>query len=479
MAEFNSGAVSDVLHGLTYEGVWEKYNAPLTHRWIWTLSTLNAVVVLACFTVLLAFTESRTWALTRHIVRLRHKAVRLDDDTRLDPLEYLSQEKAMADILPMITRYFSKMIKFIYCRRGKLANAAVQRDCTVISPWFGVLATINILLFGTLGIAMPYLLSEGVLDAAVVKSKSTSQCLKPQLANGSIAFLEDFELFRSRRSKTDAIYDICVNLTVGCGSQYFLQQPQIKKARTDDCPFPNNICRNDTQPFQLTHSNITAFELGANFRSYLTLNHRLTCAPVHLDSFLTFEKESPGNFSDVSLAVTNKTDCNDDHFEPRCAEGLHLQSINGPNSFSLESSGSKLNLARNEKSTSLRIHPATKSWNEPWEPNMIHPNLRTKDGKAFLIIQLPGTAISMSEIDDPFFAAHNKRTYDFGWGRNLPTYIPDYEATALGCLEQFQLCDSNSNICTPWGQLTKQNLTSSRWLLEVKDNESIEELSKF
>ena len=56
-------------------------------------------------------------------------------------------------------------------------------------------------------------------------------------------------------------------------------------------------------------------------------------------------------------------------------------------------------------------------------------------------------------MDDPFFSAHNKKNVYPDY-TNTSMYIADYEATALGCIEQFQYCFPPSPLpvpCTHWG----------------------------
>ena len=57
-------------------------------------------------------------------------------------------------------------------------------------------------------------------------------------------------------------------------------------------------------------------------------------------------------------------------------------------------------------------------------------------------------------IQDPFFAAHRKASFPFAGRPDLHHFYPDHEATALGCVEQFQYCfppSPLSNPCTDWG----------------------------
>jgi hypothetical protein len=77
-------------------------------------------------------------------------------------------------------------------------------------------------------------------------------------------------------------------------------------------------------------------------------------------------------------------------------------------------------------------------------------------------------------VDDPFFAAHNEVKYP---GAD-PSYFPDYEATALGCLEQFQYCIGISNFCTPWKPYAKELLQDIEDMIPTEDTAPRAELCK-
>ena len=65
----------------------------------------------------------------------------------------------------------------------------------------------------------------------------------------------------------------------------------------------------------------------------------------------------------------------------------------------------------------------------------MHPGLRREDGMPFLVAYPADPTDNINKVDDPFFAAHNPA--DPG---HAGVFFPDYEATALGCPEQFQYC---------------------------------------
>jgi hypothetical protein len=71
------------------------------------------------------------------------------------------------------------------------------------------------------------------------------------------------------------------------------------------------------------------------------------------------------------------------------------------------------------------------------------------DGRPFLIVLRGGRSRYSEPVDDPFFSAHTIDSYD---SRNTRFgYISDYEATAIGCVEQYRFCSPLVDFCTEWG----------------------------
>ena len=248
----------------------------MIRRWIWTLGNLNGFIILSCLGLLFTFAQSRAWVILRHFVFLLKKTIRLDT-SEPEPLEHLSQANAVLDIWPYI-RYRLSNLRLL----SRWVEPA-QPDSSVISPHFGIVALFNIGMFITLSLAIPCLISEGMLGEAIVKSRTTEKC--------SLVLRDQFNTFESSHGdglpEGDAILKPCQGrLNQGCDKQYYLQQPHIEKTRPKGCMFPEDIYHNSTNTFQITQSNITAYELGLNSKSGMTMNHRLTCSPVYLDSFL-------------------------------------------------------------------------------------------------------------------------------------------------------------------------------------------------
>jgi hypothetical protein len=86
---------------------------------------------------------------------------------------------------------------------------------------------------------------------------------------------------------------------------------------------------------------------------------------------------------------------------------------------------------------------------------LIHGGLRRDDGPYFLIVYRVGRSTYYSAIDDPLFAAHNE--FNILEDSEM-LFLPDHEATALVCVEQYQFCIprlSGPIFCTLWGHTTQ------------------------
>lgn len=468
MATYDAGAASNMLYGYAYEGVWKKYGEPPFRRWIWTLTAPKAIFVLGAYALLLTFTQSRTWVVAKHFILLWKRTVRLDDDLQPDPLERLSQAGAIKDILPLTSNRLGMWCRGIFERRKNVTDFPTETDSSIVSPWFGACSLINIAVFSVLGVTLPVVLSEGVLGAPIVKSKLTTDCLQPQSVH---LYGKESELQLEQKARTDAVFDVCLDrLVMGCGSQYYLQQPQISKSRTA-CPFPENICHNGTEAFTLSHSHITALELGVNTRSTLSLNHRLTCAPIHLDSFLVLDLHYPGQTL-VSVQQNQSEEVWNQYV-------MELKTRNGPNIFSRELSGHLV--STNLSSTrDFTVLPRESAWSLKGSRSSsisLRHTLQIDYGASFLAILRPGVCKTQSEIDDPFFSAHHEYIRHPQTETRLKVYFPDFEATAIGCLEQFQFCPGTTGPCTNWGELSKTLLDEAENLLH-EDPLALAELRK-
>jgi hypothetical protein len=121
---------------------------------------------------------------------------------------------------------------------------------------------------------------------------------------------------------------------------------------------------------------------------------------------------------------------------------LILNTLNGPNKFSNESSG--LIVFTEKGPFDLTVLPGytagTNYYDLPETQQLIlNELLQRNDSQSFLVVLRAGLSQYTFPVDDPFFSAHNKKNV-YPDDTNTSMYIADYEATALGCIEQFQYC---------------------------------------
>src|SRR5438034_2911998 len=121
--------------------------------------------------------------------------------------------------------------------------------------------------------------------------------------------------------------------------------------------------------------------------------------------------------------------------------GTILRSFNGPNHLSSQLSGRMA--AYDRRSYDLRIWPNEITDDKSESLRKLYPGLRRDDGTVFVIGFMAGRSYYDSSVDDPLFSAHD---------RENDMYLPDYEITALGCVEQYRFCvEQRPEWCTPWG----------------------------
>lgn len=430
------------LNAYAGDGVWRFHPENGNPIWIWTLKDMKAFLVLAALTTLFAFTQSRAWVIIRLAILHWTKPIRLPDDTMPEPLLSLSQGAAVEQILPLILRASRKIYGCTlgYCRTPTFRQElSVHQPSPTIPSYFGFFALLNISLFIMMGITTPWLLTGGSLEAPLVKSLETKRCVE---STGEENELYDLGHIR----EPDAILQQCMDkLHMGCENQYWLRALVVRKSRTEDCIFPRNICKEGIKPISITHSNITAFEMRINSPLKATIEHRLSCVPVYLDPFILTTAEN-NTYILIRDIHGNET------LEEKLQDlGLFTKKINTPNELHgpfNQSSGYRA--AMNRGPYDLKVLP--KYYMDGGilpDPSHIHPLLFKNDGRSFLIILRTGSHEFVVPIDDPFFAAHNHiLTGPFG---NFSSYYADYEATALGCLEQFRYCTPSDGFCTPWG----------------------------
>jgi hypothetical protein len=436
------------LESYVLKGVWKRYDEGQWSNLKWTLGSLSALLVMVGLTSLMALAQTQCWAMVRYIIAQYKKSPRLPGDPTPNPLLELSQGESIGIVLSRLSEPLSRIIARI-CHRERSTH---PEDDPVESPLFGFASIMVILVFIVIGFAVPYRLTEGALGTPIVKSKIAEDCVNSENP-------ENLLNTWNRQTRADEIFTLCRDdLNAGCDSPYWLSNPQITKTRPTTCPFQGSICLNNTASFQITHWNISAFEMGVNSRSKLLMNHRLICSPISLDPFLwRLENASIIYVQDLRYDTMIRDNVS-----------LMLSTQNGPNKFSSESSGALMFEANGP--LDLTVLPRNLFGANPFEPHKLNDLLQRSDSRPFLVIYRAGATKYLHDIDDPFFSAHNIIDSD------KPHTCADYEATALGCVEQIQYCFPQSQrpiYCTDWGAGSDQyfDMLTYLWTHSVRSKE--------
>jgi hypothetical protein len=435
------------LESYVLKGVWKRYDEGQWSNLKLTLGNFSALIVMVGVTSLIALAQTQCWAIVRYIIAQYKKSVRMPDTRTPDPLLELSQSKAIEIFLSWLSEKTSRLLARI-CRRESITDG---QDEPVESPLFGFASTLVILFFLFIGAAAPWWLTEGALGTPIVKSKITEDCINSEDPEHLLDVW-------NRETRADEIFNLCRDeLNAGCDSPYWLSDPQITKTRPTICPFEGSICFNNTPSFQITHWNISAFEMGVSSRSKLRISHRLTCSPISLDPFLW-------GYQNASIIYIQQL-----HFDTmiRSNVSLVLSTKNGPNKFSSESSGALMYEANGP--WDLTVLPRNLLGANLFEPLKLNKLLQRNDARPFLVIYRAGNARYVHDTDDPFFSAHNIINPD------TPGTCADYEATGLGCVEQFQYCFTQSQLpiySTEWGASNDQysQMVTYLWTRYIQAN---------
>jgi hypothetical protein len=431
------------LKGYVFTGVWKRCDEGPWSSSKWTLGNFFALLVMAGLTALIALAQPQCWAIVRYIIAQYKKSVRIPGDSTPDPLLKLSQGKAIQIVRSKLSEFLSRILS----RVRRKERSTRPPDDHVESSFFGFASIMVIVVFLVIGFVVPWVLTEGALGTPIVKSKIAEECIKAQEPERLIDIW-------NREIRADEIFSLCRDeLNAGCDSPYWLStKPQITKTRPTTCPFKGGICHNNTPSFEITHWNVSAFEMGINSPSKIRVNHRFTCSPISLIPF-------QWRFENGSIIYVQKYG-SDLLIRPNVS--LVLSTMNGPNEYYHENSGALMFEANGPWDlTVLPRNHLDDNFYQP-EPFKLNELLQRNDSRPFLVIHRAGDAQYTNAVNDPFFSAHHLRDPN-GTGT-----CADYEATGLGCIEQFQYCFSPSQLpvyCTDWGAVSYQSVQMRIYLL--------------
>ncbi|PGG99509.1 hypothetical protein AJ79_08511 [Helicocarpus griseus UAMH5409] len=207
---------------------------------------------------------------------------------------------------------------------------------------------------------------------------------------------------------------------------------------------------------------MTLRDYGINIRSRLRVSRRLTCAPLQLDRFII--QDSNGT---SWLMFANA--------DPKTYEGGPARILRQRLSFP----GGRARRATDGYDENFWLEgnaPDLRYWGVEFTENSdglivshhppLHPDLERFDGEIFIILYNAGRTRYHEPIEDHLYSAHYEHP--------VKTYWPDYEYTALGCIEKYQYCSTGAvAVCASSKMALIQRLNPSL------DQETLDELEAF
>ena len=425
-----------------HQFVWRDYSLPYYKGIVLTVNTFQGIILFAFFAVLLTYTQTRCWALlTTSGLRTQgsiHLPFPPNHPRHPDSIQKLGQVTA---------------VKALFRPSDSLHHLTMS----TIPKRFGYAAFTNAAIYFTLGVFMPLYLT-GYLSTAVVQSKFTDSCVGHEDRMWSKRYTAQL---------ADSFFKRCISIPSDvaplCSQESGIvgNIPEIQSEGDAECPFSKDVCQEATQPLRIGFLGLGPRDYGVNLNQPVSVDHRVTCAPLKTELFLypiplSFDG---GRWANGSLLWFGRPFNDPNAKVNRTAiYGMILETRNGPNSYTGEFSGNVMaSFRRPNPAYSFDIYP-TPNAKDPNEE--IDPRLRRDDGHVFIVVLRAGRSLYAQQMDDPFYAAHNKVDN---------SYVPDYEATAIGCVEQFRYClTDGESFCTTWAT----SLEVFRQLLDVRHPKS-------
>lgn len=380
---------------------------PAVHTWFWrdypkgnsviTLTDKHAFLLVSVLVLLVAFGGDAIWYLIR---RMLSTIKWFHDTTDLDRL--LKADSSAFEVFP----------KLVHCL---WSDASLLKRKRV---WI-LLVVVFLLAFGipVLSILVSWAITAGAEETPQVIAASAPGAgglWRINTTDAAAVFRND-QLNLNMTLSADNYFTSCYQ------SQYFtrcdsnLNVQSIPRYVTHNvpCPFDATLCReNDTTdlylPFRIETDFIDESQLGLNTKARYSVKKAVECAPVKTEPFCL--------------------NCN--------AGASILEYSFGDDPYYFQ-------IAVNSTSVpGYRLQPYVQA---PSGIINIDSRLTRNDGLTTLLwLSAPGINY-LEPVDDPWFQAHMIANYSFG-----QFFQSDYYVTLMGCVDQWQLCNNRTNICSGW-----------------------------
>lgn len=423
--------------------LWRDYSLPRFSRIVLTLTTPEGIGCFAVFALCLTLVQDRCWTIIKSMLPRILRPVQMPlnaEDPNPEPFKKISQTRAIIALFRSLYNIIS--------RKHDLPDDGTMTPI----PWqFGAVAVANLAVYFALGIFIPYCLTGG-LGSAVVQSKLTDYCLGYEDSSSSKRYTAQLadSYFKQCLMNTSGISPSCSQESGIVGHIPFLSMERL-----DTCPFPGDVCQTGVQPVRLEYTDLGSRDFGVNLDRRPLLSHRVTCSPIETDQFLipTINSSSDPAMGNTKTIIWFGRKYHDSTYNGSSSAiyGAILNTRNGPNRYSDDFSGNTMASYLEPQSIDVQVFPYGEPTDRSYE---IHPSLQRDDGLVSVIMFRAGRSLFGSPIDDPLYSAHHRLD---------AMYVPDYEATALGCVEQYKMCMHDKSFCTSWGDRTDVSVQLMTW----------------
>jgi len=226
-----------------YKGIWIDHGEPIFSRWKWTLTNSEGICILALFTTLLTCTQGQAWIILRRLAHrwLYQAAAPPGENRRTNP----SQGDATLDLVQFIGWKANELV----IRRvgGRVIHQARNLSS---HPIFGTVALFNAFTFIAMGVAIPYLLSEGGMSAPMVRSKGGPNCRYGGLGTYSI---RTWDAIQQSAIESDLIGRLCWEAPGRAYCPAFalpwkMSSHGVDASFSSKCPFQESVCTGGGRP---------------------------------------------------------------------------------------------------------------------------------------------------------------------------------------------------------------------------------------
>jgi hypothetical protein len=412
-------APDNVHHG--FFNPWVNHHLPFSQRFLITITDNEAIAFCAIIGLYLLYASDRCWSLIRHHLQPPGHP-QSESVTRPSAVETRDQTIRETDV--------SQTDAILDWWRGQ-----TMRRQPKTSSKLGIAALLNLLFWLFFGPIYTWCLTEFGQETPVVRSRATTGC-------GCGRNSENLDSGRTAR-KAERFYVSCHvgddTAEPSCDNLWDAGGLPESQGHCLPCPLFGDY--QESEAFVWVHD-ISPRSLGYNIDTPLTLRHYLTCAPLRTERFLSGTNLTASIGGLLQFIDINQGGLSIAPFALSYAK--LLKTANGPHSTSTFYSGWHGGYTLEQDTGSVPqlkvdIIPTVRPNSSADEFRLFHPTLRRHDASTFILVLTAGHVAYRSEqpITDSLFRA----TRNISMGGQI-YYLPDYEATSLGCWEQYRFCSS-------------------------------------